>query len=216
MSKSKPRYFSLERDHRRHTLGFKIVNLDALQANGKGLMAEPPWKEGADLLDPNGGPWRIPNFLETPRIVYDVKFKRAPRDSEGGDNAWIVSAKLKAIVERLAPHGSVFRACETFWSSGEPGPERWLCAIVQVFSGVVDDDLSENLTPCVFPNGQSAYLITPLSKVILRTEFLRNSHVFRVIELPLMAIYCDNLFLLECKRAKITGLTFHDLASERL
>ena len=155
----------------RPTLGFKIVNLDALQANGKGLMAEPPWTEGADVLDPNGGPWRIPNFLETPRIVYDVKFKRAPRDSEGGDNAWIVSAKLKAIVERLAPRGSVFRACETFWSNGEPGPERWLCAIVQVFSGVVDDDLSENLTPCVFPNGQSAYLITPLSKVILLQSF---------------------------------------------
>jgi hypothetical protein len=207
-SGSAPQYFRLQGDRRRQALGFEIVNLKALQANGKGLVADPPWKAGVSPVDPNGGPWRIPDFLERPGIVYDANFNYAPRDSEGGNNAWIVSERLKAIVECLAPDGSVFSECDTVWSNGEPGPKRWICSIVKIYSGAVDLSLSDNLFPWKLPDGQIGYSVTSLSTLVFRRNILGSAHLFRVFELNHRDTYCDNIFCRDCKITKVTGLKF--------
>ena len=63
---------------------------------------------------------------------------RLPGDLEPYDGIFFVSKALKAVIEALDPGACDIRPCDTVLSSGEPGPELWLCSVTRAFIEAID------------------------------------------------------------------------------
>ncbi|UIJ81819.1 DUF1629 domain-containing protein [Rhizobium leguminosarum] len=74
----------------------------------------------------------FPIFKEKPRIVYDRKKGKPPRDLEGGMSGyWFVSERLKQIFEQADPQGFMFAECDFILPDGSTGPTHYLCDIAR-------------------------------------------------------------------------------------
>lgn len=111
---------------------FKLANKERLQACSS-LLAEPGWPDGYARLPRH--PWRLPDYREPPLLLFDKKFGRPARDVENQDGLWFVTSAMKAFLERVDPGACEFRKCDTVWSSGEAGPEYWLCSVTRLLFG---------------------------------------------------------------------------------
>lgn len=150
-SSKKRRYYRMSADIvRGNAPGMKMLNIDKLATNPYGTIdVEPPWRDGVSAA-PDAGPWRFPDFCEPPRLLFDKKLGRPPRDLEDYNAYWLVSAALKDVLDALDPDAFDYRACETVLPTGEAGPKRWLCTVTRAFLGSVDvrrkDDLYADST----------------------------------------------------------------------
>lgn len=191
--------------------GWKFLNYDTVQKDYKGISPVPPWPNGV-TASPTGGPWRFPVFVETPRFLFDRKLERPPRDVENIDGFWIVSAKMKTVLEATDPEACEFRPCETVLTSGDPGPERWLCTITRAFLGAVDLEATEGLLVRTNPNGSISYTPTPLTKLRFKRDVVGGAHLFHVVAVPSRFLYCDQIMKDACKRAGLKGIRFAETA----
>ncbi len=212
-SKEAARYYDMRADYARGgSPGWKFLNYDTLQRDHKGIRAAPPWPNGVSA-SPDGGPWRFPDYVERPRFLFDKKFGRPPRDLESIDGFWIVSAPLKATLEAVDPEACEFRACDTLQSSGEPGPERWMCTITRAFLDAVDLEQSERLLVGKYPNGANRYSRTPLTKLRFKSDVVGKAHLFHAVETSVYLVYCDQIMKDACKTAALKGIMFNDIAN---
>jgi len=190
--------------------GMKMLNIDKLATNPYGTIdVEPPWRDGVSAA-PDAGPWRFPDFCEPPRLLFDKKLGRPPRDLEDYNAYWLVSAALKDVLDALDPDAFDYRACETVLPTGEAGPKRWLCTVTRAFLGSVDVEASENLLTRRGPDGRTIYTPTPLTKLKLKAEVVGAARFFHIVEVFEKAVYCDQVVRDACKTAKVTGLGFGD------
>ena len=183
--------------------GWELVNYDTLQKGYTGLEPEDAWPDGYLRLP--RGPWRIPDYVETPRFLIDKKFGRPPHDIESIDGYFFLSSKLKAVFEAVDPSACEFRRCETYLRSGEAGPETWLCAVTRAFVGAVDIEKSDvRLMPTAdgLPRFSNAH-----PKLKFKFEVIGDVHLFRIGELA-GAVICDQFFKDACKAATIKGAVF--------
>jgi Protein of unknown function (DUF1629) len=76
-------------------------------------------------------PFRGLQFSETPRIRSDRKGRRgafSDADSTGLPATWLVSDRLKTLLERIDPEALVFQQSEIDYSNfPQPGPGYWFC-----------------------------------------------------------------------------------------
>jgi hypothetical protein len=200
----KARYYEINCDYiHGGVVGWKFVNYDTVQPGG-GVVPRPTWPDG--YLQMPRGPWRLPQFAETPRFLIDKKLGRPPRDLENIDGVFFVSPAMKAVLEAVDPDACEFARCETVLPSGEPGRETWLCVVTRAFAGAVDEQASANLdiSP-IGPNGLPIYNL--MSDTNLR--FIReiNASLFHIAEMEFY-IFCDQSVKDACKAAKLTGIRF--------
>ena len=209
-SEKAPIYYHMDADFTRGGApGLKLSNYDTVQKDHKGICPVPPWPNGV-TASPHGGPWRFPVFVETPRFLFDRKLGRPPRDVENIDGFWIVSAEMKAVLEATDPEGCEFRPCETVLTSGDPGPERWLCTITRAFLDAVDLEATEGLLVGRNPNGSINYAPTPLTKLRFKRDVVGGVHLFHVVEISGRRIYCDQIMKNACKAAGLKGIKFRE------
>jgi hypothetical protein len=211
-SPSKPVYYFMHMDYRARPAGYEVENAARLQEDGQGLEAYPPWPDGYGHL-PNH-PWRFPTYIETPRLRLDKKLGRPMRDLEGIGAFWFVSAGMKAVLEKIDPAACEFRKCETVLSSGDPGPETWLCSITRILLGadVIDCDATEGLTLRKKPNGFLDYGVYPIMKLRFKRRAIGSAHLFRILEMG-DPVFCDQDLKSACKDSGLKGIAFQKMES---
>ncbi len=150
--------------------GWKFLNYDTLQKDHSGITPSDGWPDG--YLQLPRGPWRFPDYVDTPRFLIDRKLGRPPRDLEDIDGIWIISAAMKAVLETIDPTACEFRRCETFLVSNVPGPETWLCSVTRAFVGAVDPEASEYLDVTVGCDRLPLYGASPLTVCSLSLKSL--------------------------------------------
>jgi len=207
---SPPNFYDMDLDYQGGARCFELANGESLQNDGNGLRAKLAWPDGYGQLLRH--PWRFPDYLEKPRLLFDKKRGRPARDLEGQDGFWYVSRAMKELLERVEPNACEFRKCDTVWVSGEPGPEYWLCSITRFLYGwdVIEFEASRGLTQYNAPDGLPYYNISDLTGLRFRAEVVGPFHLFRVIGFE-RYVFCDQFMKDACKTARIKGITFRKM-----
>lgn len=164
----KGEYFILMPDIRRGGRGHGVVfeNVDRLLT--------PPRR----ILKPVAG--GFPDLREVPRLVYDPVAGDPPQDLEGGlSGYWLVSDRLKRILESVDPNGFAFAECEYRLHDGTLGPRYFLCDVVRTVDAL--DEAASTLRIELSDDfvGGKYYNFAGGVSLAFRAELLGEAHVFR-------------------------------------
>jgi hypothetical protein len=204
----KRQYYLFSNDYTKgHSPGREFSNLAALQEGG-GIMAREPWPDGyMQLARP---PWRIPQYLEVPRLVFDKKLGRPLRDVESAEQLLLISDAAKTVFDSVDKDAFAYQVCETVSRTGEPAPRRWICTVARVFAGAVDAERSQHLTPQRGPGGRIWYSVHNLTRIQFHTGAVDGAHAFHLAELGTRP-FCDDILRDACRASKLTGLLFRQV-----
>lgn len=185
-----PKLYSVEPDFRIRTPpGLQMENFAALGA-------------GRVLLSPRDKR-SFPPLAETPRLLIDKSLGRPPVDWEQFDDFWLVSDRMKSVLEAVDRDGVAFLRCETRSLSGG-APVYWLGDIVRELD-VIDEEKS-----CVeiLYDGTDFRIYDPMamSSFVFKEEAIGSAHIFRPRFLP--RIICDQAMKDACKAAGMRGISF--------
>jgi hypothetical protein len=78
-------------------VGWEFVNYHTVQSRWHGARPRAAWPDG--YLQMPRGPWRRPEFAETPRFLLGKKRGRPPRDLECPDCVFLVSPAMRAVLD---------------------------------------------------------------------------------------------------------------------
>jgi len=147
-------------------------------------------------------------FCEPPKIAFDRKKRRgALLDADPIMlGIWLVSDRLKNLLEGLDPEGVVFVRAEVDYSNfDEPGPGFWFCDIVRMLD-CIDDERSK----LTYYDNVPFKAYRALIDVKMRPEVVGDAHAFRLTHSTLTEIV-DDVFVKAIKAQKIRGFRFIDL-----
>lgn len=148
-------------------------------------------------------------FCEPPKIAFDCKKRRgalldAARITLG--TIWLVSDRLKTLLEGLDPDAFAFMRTEVDYSNfDEPGPGFWFCDIVRMLD-CVDDERSK----VTYYEDAPFKAYRALIDIKMRPEVVGDAHAFRLTRATLKQIV-DDAFVKAIKAQKIRGFRFIDL-----
>ncbi|WP_246706430.1 imm11 family protein [Rhizobium laguerreae] len=109
--------------------GWEFANRGRLQPDSGYLglnYSRTPWPDS--MLDLPRGPWRIPEYAETPKLIFDPK--RKVQDIYAAEYFLFISDKMKSLLDEFAPKSCEYLLCETEFSNGKTGPRIWQCSVV--------------------------------------------------------------------------------------
>jgi hypothetical protein len=161
------------------------------------------------LLAPNNR--GFPGYPEAPRFLFDKKQGRLPRDLEQYGDYWLVSDRLKSILEAVDAAGFAFVRCETVFRNGETGPLYWLCDVVRVLDAV-DEERSQVRIGRQEKTGAKYYLLAGGADLIFKEDVIGDAHVFRLVP-STPTVICDQKVRDACKAAALKGPKFYDASS---
>ncbi|WP_434713123.1 DUF1629 domain-containing protein [Rhizobium sp. YTUHZ045] len=185
--------------------GWEFANLERLQLDSGYLglnHIRTPWPDS--MLGLPRGPWRIPDYAETPKLIFNPK--RKVQDVYAVDYFLFISDKLKSLLEEFAPNSCEYLLCETEFSNGKAGPRIWQCSVVDSYSKAVDVENS----PLIRVTKWGCYMISSGADWCFLPHVLKAVHVFRLIEYA-VAIFCDQTVKDICKERGIKGTTFRQV-----
>ncbi|MGX0964327.1 hypothetical protein AB7M63_004776 [Bradyrhizobium japonicum] len=188
-----PKLYRVGLDFRIHTRpGLEMENFAALGA-------------GRVLLSPRGKR-SFPALAETPRLLIDKSLGRPPVDWELFHDFWLVSDRMKSVLESVDSDGVAFLRCETRSLRGD-APVYWLCDVVRKLE-VIDEEKS---IVEILDDGTDfrRYDNTAISSFVFREEAIGSAHIFRPRFLE-TRIICDQAMKDACKAAGVRGLSFGD------
>lgn len=146
------------------------------------------------------------NFTEPPRITFARSRKlSALRDAEPVTLCiWLISDRLKQLLERLDPEAFAFQKVIVDYSKfPEPGPAYWFVYIMRMLD-CVDEERSVIRYQDDVP-GIKNYL--GLVDVKMRPEVVRSAHAFRLIYAETRLIV-DDIVVDALRAEKIRGFRF--------
>lgn len=153
-------------------------------------------------------PFRNLHFRSPPKIAFDRKKGRG-RVSDADTimlGIWLVSDRLKALMERLDPEAFAFVQAEVDYSNfDEPGPALWFCDIVRML-----DCVDEEHSVIRYQKGISWKNYLDLIDVKMRPEVVGPAHAFR-LKFSTLTQIVDDVFVDAVKKEKITGFRFVDI-----
>ncbi|MBR1167303.1 imm11 family protein [Bradyrhizobium sp. DASA03005] len=156
------------------------------------------------VLRPPRGKRGFPSLSETPRLLIDKSLGRPPVDWEMFHDYWLVSDRMKSVLEAVDREGVAFLKCETRSLKGD-APVYWLCDVVRRLD-VIDEEKS---IVEVLDDGTDyrRYNGTAISRYVFREEAIGSAHIFRPRFLE-QWILCDQAMKGACKAAGVRGLSF--------
>jgi hypothetical protein len=173
--------------------GFVLLNEDALFKEGAHVFLTPPGRRG------------FRQYPVRPKFLSDPKIGRVHRDFEALHDYWLISDRMKDILERVDPNAFAFLQCDITTSNGGSAAARWLCDVVLVLDALVEG--SSEVRIGTADNGSKIYLFTAGARLIFDESVVGQAHVFRMKFFE-PAIFCDEKFALACKSAKLAGVSF--------
>ncbi|OAX53515.1 DUF1629 domain-containing protein [Xanthomonas graminis] len=202
----KGEFFLLRPDARRGGKGHGVVF-----ENREALLTPPRL-----ILKPEGG--GFPSLRETPRLVYQPSEGVLPQDLEGGFSGyWLVSARLRQVMESVDPDAFVFADTDYRLADGSKGPSVYLCDVIRTVDAL--DEGASMLRIEVsdeFEEGKY-YNLTGEIRLAFKRNVLGEAHVFR---LPFHGgVFCDRVFKDAVEAAGISidgqsdGLWFYDVVN---
>lgn len=188
--KKAQKLYRVEQDLRIQTSpGWKMENFDALGA-------------GPALYSPRGKR-SFPPLAQTPRLLIDKSLGRPPVDWELFDDFWLVSDRMKSVLEAVDREGVAFLRCETRSLRGG-APVYWLCDIVRKLD-VINEEKS-NVKVLDDGTDFRRYDGMTNSSFVFREEAIGSAHIFRARFLE--RVVCDQAMKDACKAAGLKGLRF--------
>jgi hypothetical protein len=158
-----------------------------------------------ELLVPPRGRGFVP-FPEPPRLVIDKSLGREPRDWEMFQDYWLVSDRMKILLETLDSEAVRFVRCETRYRDNRVAPGYWLCDVVRVLDAV---DEANSVLKIEYPTpDRKVYNLSAQSSLLFKEESVGAAHIFRLFFYPM--IVCDQVFKDACKEAAVRGIRFTD------
>jgi Immunity protein family (Imm11) len=181
--------------------GLELENKEALLLPGQRLLGPPP------------GQYGFPLFPETPRLRPDKKeYDRPPRDLEQFDNYWLVSQRLKDVLEAVDPQGVAFAECEVFYISGKPMELKHnLCDVIREIDAL--DEEESDIRIRFEPSGRKVYDPRGSKRFIFKEDIIGSAHIFR--QKGMFKIVCDALLRDACRAAGIKDPHLFEDASVR-
>lgn len=156
----------------------------------------------------------FPELKEKPRIAYDKKRGKPPRDLEGTlSGYWFVSERLKKIFEAVDPEGFAFAECDYTLNDGSIGPKHFLCDVIRSIDAL--DEEASDVRVKYYPNHQTGddvkvYSVAGGGSLHFHEAAIGDAHVFVQPKLAADPI-CDETLHDACEAAKgIQGLWFLD------
>jgi uncharacterized protein DUF1629 len=175
--------------------GFKLLNGETLFHGGPGIFVPPPGRRG------------FRNYSVMPVFLCDKRLGRIDRDFEEYCGYWLITDRMKTILERVDPEGFSFLKCKIQLPDGTDGPVHWLCDVVRVLAAV--DEEKSRVEIGTADDGSKVYTIFLGRPLIFKDDAVGPHHVFRVKYFDPMVI-CDEAMKLACKAAGLVGITFTD------
>ncbi len=199
--KAKPRKFYLMSPNywKGGRAGFEVENLAALL-------------DGRRVLGPPIGRRGFGNFLDPPRVLINKSLGRALRDLELYHEYWLVSDRLKFVLETVDPDCVAFVRCDVRNRDGSEGPVYWLCDVTRIVDAI-DESASRVKVEHKSFKGQSrkTYSLLGGANLIFKEDVVSSAHVFRMRYLE-PQIICDQELKDACKRSDLKGILFRDAA----
>ncbi len=119
---------------------------------------------------------------------------------------WMVSERLRALLESIDPEAFVFAPIDMDYSNfDDPGPQFWLCDLIR-FLDCVDEERST----IKYQEGIPMKNYIRLIDVEMKPEIIGDAHAFRLTHSPLKLIV-DDVLVDALKKEKIRGFSFKPL-----
>ncbi|NNA16267.1 DUF1629 domain-containing protein [Pseudomonas lundensis] len=202
----KGEFFELEPDARRKGKGHGVVF-----ENEQALLTPPR----LILLPKTGG---FPPLRETPRLVYHPHQGVPPQDLEGGMSGyWLVSERLRQVMETVDPDAFVFADTDYRLSDGSKGPTYFLCDVVRTLDALDEETSQLNIEISDEFEAGKYYGLTGDVRLAFKRDVLGSGHVFRLAFHG--GVFCDRVFKEAVEEAGITtagkssGLWFYDVVN---
>lgn len=192
------RFYVLDADYRGEGpfYGLDFVNKEVVLA-------------GYALLRPTkSGKFDLP---AKPLLVHVPERGGLPRDFESGiGGCWLVSDRLKVVMESVDPSGFAFFPCDLRLSDGSPGPLHYICEVVRTLDALDEDRSEVDITiDDDYVNGK-VYEIYPGVRLIFDQNATRGAHVFYT---PFAAyVFCDKQMHDTIVAHGFSGMEFRDAA----
>ncbi|WP_238294722.1 imm11 family protein [Caballeronia novacaledonica] len=153
-------------------------------------------------------------FTEKPRLIYDKRAGRMPRDLESYAGYWLVSERMRQVLEDVDAEGFAFAECSFILPDGSTGPQYYLCDIVRTLDAL-DENASKVLVQIDKDHDTGEefriYCIISTTKLVFREDIVGSSYIFRQVRLATGGgVICDAALRAACKAAGLTGIQFED------
>lgn len=148
----------------------------------------------------------FPALSEPLRLLIDRSLGRAPVDWERFHDFWLVSDRMKGVLEAVDREGVAFLKCETRSLSRKAAPDYWLCDVVRELDAI-DEEKSQGAMMNV-GSEYRRYDPTARPRFVFKEEIVGSAHIFR----PRLwrSIICDQVMKDACKTAGMRGTGFKD------
>jgi len=190
------KFYEMDRDLRvRGRAGYKLENEDVLL-------------QGQRLLSPPAGRRGFPNLTEHPRLLFDERLGHFPRDLESCHSFWLISDRMKTVLQAIDPEGVPFLPCEVRLPDGEPGPLSWLCDVLRILDAV--DEVASRVKIKYLPQyNAKTYQLAGGANLVFKEDVVGAAHIFRLAHLK-PAVFCDQQIKDACKAAGLKGVSFNE------
>ncbi len=164
---------------------------------------------GRTLMSPPGER-SFPPLSEPPRLLIDRSLGRAPADWELFHDFWLVSHRMKGVLEAVDREGVAFLKCESRSLGRNAAPDYWLCDVIRVLDAIDEEksrgEILDDGTENRHYNGMGRL------SLVFKEEVVGSAHIFR----PRFwgNIICDQVMKDACKAAGMRGIRFRDAAGE--
>jgi hypothetical protein len=200
-SNSKRKFFKIGPDLRgRGLAGMKLLNKDVLVKSGKLV-----------ILGPDPGTRGFPAYPELPHFLFDRKLGRAVGDIELCVYYWLISDRMKGILEGIDPDGFAFVRCNVELANGQEGPIYWLCDVIRVLDALNEE--KSTITIIYDENGNKIHYRGVGINSVFRKDVVESAHVFR-IELFQSIVLCDEVTKIACNDAQLRGVRFKQVGTD--
>lgn len=132
-----------------------------------------------------------------------------PRELEQYSGFWLVSERMKDVLEDVDPGVCAFVRCELILAGGNKGPAYRLCDVQRILDAL--DEVQSHVR--VNRQGDHKwYSLSGFEVLVFKEAVIGDAHVFRMAYREI-AVVCDDTLRNACKAAKLKGLHFRDALS---
>jgi hypothetical protein len=145
---------------------------------------------------------------EPPRFLFDKELGHFPRDLEQCSSFWLISDRMKTVLETVDPDGFAFLRCEVWLPDGEPGPVSWLCDVLRILDAV-DEAASRAKVKYLPQYNAKIYQLAGGASLVFREDVVGAAHLFRLAHLK-PSVFCDQQIKGARKAAGLKGVSFKE------